>query len=65
MRVEALHALNQAIAILSRLVDEPGLRIGERAALRGALGAIRGIRRSWEATPPPDYRERQLPVGDR
>ena len=64
----ALRDLDQVVETLTRAAVSRVLRPGERAALRSALGAVKGVNLAVSARcgdEGPDYRERQLPVGDR
>ncbi len=69
--------LMDADALLARIVASPDLWTSQRKALRGALGAVQGVRTvrrtrhlrvvsaGRPAAPVADFRQRQLPVGDR
>ncbi|MDD4950949.1 MAG: hypothetical protein PHV85_00215 [Desulfovibrionaceae bacterium] len=60
------HDLGQVVERLERLANSRELLPSERAALRGARGAVAFIRdRRKGASSKPDWREAQLPTGDR
>lgn len=68
MSNSAFRELDRVVETLTRAVESGLYRPGERAALRSALGAVKGVNLAVTArceSGGPDYRERQLPVGDR